>query len=141
MPMALGHEASGIVRDVGAGRAILLNFPIWSYPNTALHDDNDAAAALFEAIFDAAGATRPLEVLDASGRRHRNIEVVRWRTGPGIEVVAMNLKRLAGDNADPDRFRGRLARWEKVVTDSGARGWRTFMDANKLPGYLEEVRS
>ena len=59
----------------------------------------------------------------------------------GIEVVAMNVKRLAADNADPDRYRRRMVRWEKAVTDSGASGWRTFMDPSKLPGYLEEVRS
>ena len=58
----------------------------------------------------------------------------------GIEVVAMNVKRLASDNADPERFRRRLVRWEKTVTTSGARGWRTIMDATKLPGYLESVR-
>ena len=59
----------------------------------------------------------------------------------GIEVVAMNVKRLASDNADPDRFRKRLIRWERVVTASGASGWRTFMDASKLPGYLASLRS
>jgi hypothetical protein len=59
----------------------------------------------------------------------------------GIEVVAMNVKRLASDNADPERFRTRLARWERMVTDSGATGWHTFMDPTKLPGYLEGVRS
>ncbi len=58
----------------------------------------------------------------------------------GIEVVAMNVKRLASDNADPDRFRKRLIRWERVVTASGASGWRTFMDASKLPGYLTQIR-
>lgn len=59
----------------------------------------------------------------------------------GIDVVAMNVKRLAADNADPDRFRRRMVRWEKAVTDSGASGWHTFMDPSKLPGYLEAVRS
>jgi hypothetical protein len=59
----------------------------------------------------------------------------------GIQVVAMNVKRLAADNADPDRYRRRMVRWEKAVTESGASGWRTFMDASKLPSYLDEVRS
>ncbi len=59
----------------------------------------------------------------------------------GIQVAALNVKRLASDNADPTRFRGRLGRWERVVTDAGAEGWRTFMDPSKLPAYLEEIRS
>jgi hypothetical protein len=58
----------------------------------------------------------------------------------GIHVVAMNVKRLATDNADPQRFRTRLARWERAVTRSGALGWRTLMDATKLPGYLQDIR-
>ena len=59
----------------------------------------------------------------------------------GIEVVALNVKRLAGDTSDPGRFRTRLAHWEQAVTKSGALGWRTLMDASKLPGLLEEIRS
>jgi hypothetical protein len=59
----------------------------------------------------------------------------------GIEIVAMNLKRLASDNANPARFRGRLSRWERAVTNSGASGWQTLLDASKLPGVLESVRS
>jgi hypothetical protein len=59
----------------------------------------------------------------------------------GIQMVAMNVKRLASDNDDPTRFRTRLARWEQAVTKSGALGWRTLMDATQLPGYLDEIRS
>lgn len=59
----------------------------------------------------------------------------------GIQVAALNVKRLASDSANPQRFRTRLDHWEKLVTSSGALGWRTFMDATKLPGYLEAIRS
>lgn len=59
----------------------------------------------------------------------------------GIQVVAMNVKRLASDNEDPARYRARLARWEEAVTQSGALGWRALMDSSKLPAYLEEIRS
>ena len=59
----------------------------------------------------------------------------------GIQVVAMNVKRLQSDNADPALFRGRLVRWEGQVKRSGAVGWKTFMDAAKLPDYLGEIRS
>lgn len=58
----------------------------------------------------------------------------------GIHVVAMNVKRLHGDNADPVAFRARMAGWEQRVLKAGGRGWRTFMDASQLPDYLAEVR-
>jgi hypothetical protein len=58
----------------------------------------------------------------------------------GIELVAMNVKRLDSDNENPDLFRGRLARWEGQVTRSGATGWHNFMDATKLPPYLAQIR-
>ena len=59
----------------------------------------------------------------------------------GIEVVAMNVKRLGPDSADPEVYRQRLESWEKRVGDAGGSGWRTVMDANKLPDILEELRS
>jgi hypothetical protein len=58
----------------------------------------------------------------------------------GIHVVAMNVKRLQGDNADPAVFRNRLADWERKVVAAGGRGWRTLMDATRLGPYLGEVR-
>jgi hypothetical protein len=57
-----------------------------------------------------------------------------------VHVVAMNVKRLRGDNADPETFRTRLADWEKRVRASGGSDWRTFMDPSQLSGYLSEVR-
>jgi hypothetical protein len=54
--------------------------------------------------------------------------------------VAMNVKRLHGDNIDPKGFRSRLTDWEKRVLDSGGETWRTFMDAAKLGDYLAEIR-
>jgi hypothetical protein len=57
-----------------------------------------------------------------------------------VHVVAMNVKRLHGDNVDPEAFRTRLASWEKRVMNSGGLGWRTFMDASKLGEYLTSVR-
>ena len=58
----------------------------------------------------------------------------------GIFVVAMNVKRLGRDNADPEVFRNRLATWERRVLDAGGSGWKTFMDASKLATYLGEIR-
>jgi hypothetical protein len=59
----------------------------------------------------------------------------------GIQVVAMNVKRLEGDTVDPSLFRERLEGWRARVENAGGEGWRTIMDASKLPGLLEEMRS
>ena len=58
----------------------------------------------------------------------------------GIYVVAMNVKRLGRDNADPEVFRNRLASWERRVLAAGSSGWKTFMDSSKLAAYLGEIR-
>ena len=58
----------------------------------------------------------------------------------GTYVVAMNVKRLKHDTTDPAVFRGRMATWEGRVTEAGAAGWRTIMDASKLPDYLASIR-
>ncbi len=52
----------------------------------------------------------------------------------------MNVKRLAGDTADPEIFRGRLDDWERRVTTASAVAWRTLMDSNKLAGHLAAIR-
>ena len=58
----------------------------------------------------------------------------------GIHVVALNVKQLSRDNANPDVLRSRLASWEKDVTRAGAGGWNTFMDPAKLGPFLGEIR-
>jgi hypothetical protein len=57
-----------------------------------------------------------------------------------IRVAAVNVKRLHGDTANPTSYRSRLSDWKRRVTEAGAVEWRTFLDARKLPSYLEEVR-
>jgi hypothetical protein len=59
----------------------------------------------------------------------------------GIDVVAMTDKRLRSDNADPEGFRNRLARWERELRGAGAAGWRTIMDAKQLSAHLSQLRS
>jgi hypothetical protein len=59
----------------------------------------------------------------------------------GIYVVAMNVKRLGADNADPAAFRNRLATWERRVLAAGGSGWKTFNDSSKLAAFLYEVRA
>ena len=58
----------------------------------------------------------------------------------GIQVVAMNVKRLRSDNQDPGAFRGRLASWEGQMLGGGAAGWRAIMDATQLPVHLAQLR-
>jgi len=58
----------------------------------------------------------------------------------GTRVVAMNVKRLGRDQADPAVFRGRLEGWGERVAAAGAAEWRTFLDPTKLPEYLEAAR-
>jgi hypothetical protein len=67
----------------------------------------------------------------------RRIEVGEFN---GIQVVAMNVKRLSDDNADPDYFRGRLVSWEGQVLGGGAAGWRAIMDSAQLPVHLAQLR-
>lgn len=64
----------------------------------------------------------------------------REREFDGVRVVALNVKQLQRDNADPERLRTRLASWERDVTQAGAGGWQTFLDAAKLGPYLESIR-
>ena len=58
----------------------------------------------------------------------------------GIELVAVNVKRLAGDTADPELFRRRLDAWDRRVTVASAVAWRTLMDSNKLADHLAAIR-
>jgi hypothetical protein len=59
----------------------------------------------------------------------------------GIQVVAMNVKRLESDTSDPEAFRRRIGDWEAQVERSGGAGWRTIMDSSKLSDYLAQIRS
>ena len=58
----------------------------------------------------------------------------------GIRVVALNVKKLEADNANPDELRTRLATWENVVTRAGGSGFQTFLDPAKLGPFLAEIR-
>jgi hypothetical protein len=70
------------------------------------------------------GATRTLSASELTGTR----------------VVAMNVKRLAQDRADPAVYRERLSGWEQRVAAAGAAEWRAFADPSKLAEYLVAVR-
>src|SRR5438132_1635159 len=56
----------------------------------------------------------------------------------GVRVLAMNVKRLAADNADPATYRQRLSGWEKQVTTHGARDFKVVLEPDKLTELLDE---
>jgi len=58
----------------------------------------------------------------------------------GTRVVAINVKRLGADQADPDGYRGRIEGWGERLAAAGASEWRTFQDPAKLPEYLASAR-
>jgi hypothetical protein len=56
----------------------------------------------------------------------------------GVRVVAMNVKRLAADNADPAAYRQRLSGWEKQMTAHGAREFKVVLEPARLAELLDE---
>ena len=57
----------------------------------------------------------------------------------GVRVVAMNVKRLAADNANPTAYRQRLSGWEKEVTTHGAREFKVVLEPERLVELLDET--
>lgn len=56
----------------------------------------------------------------------------------GVRVLAMNVKRLAHDNANPTVYRARLAGWEKQLTAHGAREFKVVLEPEKLAELLDD---
>ena len=56
----------------------------------------------------------------------------------GVRVLAMNVKRLAADNADPAAYRQRLGSWEKQVTSHGAKDFKVVLEPSKLADLLDD---
>jgi len=56
----------------------------------------------------------------------------------GVRVLAMNVKRLARDNANPTAYRARLAAWEKQLTSHGAREFKVVLEPEKLAELIDE---
>ena len=97
-------QAGGMAGDVpvmitnewGAGRSLMLNLAMASYPRLDLADGPEEAAALLLGLAADAGVLPALRVT-TGGRRARNLETVRWRNGE-IEIVA--LFRHTGDDEE-----------------------------------------
>jgi hypothetical protein len=58
----------------------------------------------------------------------------------GITVLAMNVKRLQVDNADPATYRARLDKWGTLVESGGASDFEVVVAPEKLVAYLEQKR-
>ncbi len=56
----------------------------------------------------------------------------------GVRILAMNVKRLGPDNANPTAYRARLASWQKQLTQHGAREFKVVLEAEKLADLLDE---
>ncbi len=50
----------------------------------------------------------------------------------GIDVVAMNVKRLQADKLDPHGYRKRMDGWENRLTASGAASWKVVLEPQEL---------
>jgi hypothetical protein len=55
----------------------------------------------------------------------------------GMDVMAMNVKRLAADGVDPAAYRARLDDWGKKLTGAGARSWTVVLEPDELARALE----
>lgn len=77
-----------LVNKFGKGQAILLNFPLSSYPLLSSPGTSEAAAEVLAGVL-ALGEVRPaVQLHNAAGQRVRNVEVTRWRNG-NDEVVSV----------------------------------------------------
>lgn len=50
----------------------------------------------------------------------------------GIDVVALNVKRLGADKLDPAGYRSRLGGWGTRLAASGAASWKVVLDPEEL---------
>jgi hypothetical protein len=55
----------------------------------------------------------------------------------GMRVLAMNVKRLNADNANPTAYRARIDSWQKQVTSHGAKDFKVVLSPDKLDELLE----
>ena len=58
-----------------------------------------------------------------------------------MRVLAMNVKRLKQDSAQPAQYRARLAEWEHVVKAKGAPEWKVIIEPERLVAYLDDLRA
>jgi hypothetical protein len=55
----------------------------------------------------------------------------------GMRILAMNVKKLSGDNMNPSVYRQRLASWQQQVKSHGAKEFAVVLEPEKLDELLE----
>lgn len=55
----------------------------------------------------------------------------------GVQVVALNVTKLRGDNIDPREYAGRLEAWQSRVEKAGGQ-WRVINDLERLEAIIQE---
>lgn len=58
----------------------------------------------------------------------------------GMRIVAMNVKKLGGDNDNPAIYRERLATWDKEARKHGARDFQVLLQPERLAELMEQAR-
>jgi hypothetical protein len=56
----------------------------------------------------------------------------------GMRVLAMNVKKLNADNANPTAYRARLAGWKQQVTSHGAKEFQVVLEPDRLDDLLDQ---
>ena len=55
----------------------------------------------------------------------------------GMRILAMNVKKLNGDNMNPSVYRQRLASWQQQAKSHGAKEFQVVLEPEKLDELLE----
>jgi len=55
----------------------------------------------------------------------------------GMRILAMNVKKLNADNANPSAYRARLVSWQQQFKSHGAKEFQVVLEADKLDELLE----
>ena len=79
-----GRTPVVVVREVGTGRAILLNFSMTAFP----FPEDLGTVGLLGALFGAAGLEPKVVLESTQGTGVHDVEVIRWRNGE-MEIIAL----------------------------------------------------
>jgi hypothetical protein len=55
----------------------------------------------------------------------------------GMRILAMNVKKLSADNANPTAYRARISKWQQQVKSHGAKEFAMVLEPDKLDELLE----
>ena len=86
-----------IVRKVGRGQVVLLNFAVSLFPDIRDPDTPPTAARFFQQLFASAGIRPAIKVQAEGGQRIRRVETSRWRNGD-TQMLALFRQGGEGEN-------------------------------------------